>query len=598
MILQQYSVNQHPIQTLLTWVQSGEIAIPEIQRPFVWDATQVRNLMDSLFLGYPIGYLITWRNPNVKLKDGKLSAGKRILIDGQQRVTALMAALLGITVINKDYKKERITIAFHPVERKFEVCNPAIQKDKSWISDIATVFTPTYKILKAVEDYCKQNESANRDDIHESLETLKGIVNNPIGLIELNSDLDIETVTEIFIRINSAGTVLSQADFAMSKIAVNETYGGNTLRKAIDYFCHLAVAPEFYDQMMETDKEFTHTDYFKKMAWLRHENDDLYDPSYTDMLRVAFTSEFKRGRLQDLVALLSGRNFETREYEEKIAEASFTTLRKGILNFMNETYFKRLVMILRSAGFVDKSMISSQNAINFAYILYLTLREQNESAAMIESLVKKWFVLSILTSRYSGAAETQFDVDIRSIHDIGARKYIQNVINAELSDAFWNFGLPQQMITSVASSPSFNAFLAAQVKLQDKGFLSRDIMVHDLIIHKGDVHHIFPREYLKKFEIPKGRYNQIANYAITQSEINIAIGAKSPAQYFKELFKQCNGGPIKYGGITDMGELLENLKMNCIPEGIEEMEVNDYDHFLMKRRELMAQKIKTYFQSL
>ena len=598
MIIQRYSVNQHPIQTLLTWVQSGEIAIPEIQRPFVWDATQVRDLLDSLYLGYPIGYLIAWRNPNVKLKDGTTSAGKRILIDGQQRVTALMAALLGVQVINKDYRKGRITIAFHPLERRFEVSNPAIQKDKSWISDIATIFAPEFKILKAVEDYCKQNEAANRDDIHESLESLKGIVNNPIGLIELNSDLDIETVTEIFIRINSAGSVLSQADFAMSKIAVNETYGGNTLRKAIDYFCHLAVAPEFYSQLMGTDKEFTQTDYFQKMAWLQQENDNLYDPSYTDMLRVAFTSEFKRGRLQDLVALLSGRNFETREYEERIAEASFGALRTGILNFMNEMHFKRLVMILRSAGFVDSSMIRSQNAINFAYILYLTLRKQKIKPAVIESLVRKWFVLSILTSRYSASPESQFDLDIRNIHDLGATTYIHNVINAELSDAFWNFGLPQQMNTSVASSPSFNVFLAAQVKLQDKGFLSRDITVHDLIMHKGDVHHIFPREYLKKFGLQRGRYNQIANYAITQSEINIAIGAKSPSQYFKELFDQCNGGGLKYGGITDKAELLENLKMNCIPEGIEKMQVDDYDSFLTGRRELMAQKIKTYFQSL
>ena len=111
MSIQQYSVNQHPIQTLLTWIESGEIAIPEIQRPFVWDATKVRDLIDSLYEGYPIGYLIAWRNPTVKLKDGTSSEGKRVLIDGQQRVTALMAALLNERVINKDYKRVNITIA-------------------------------------------------------------------------------------------------------------------------------------------------------------------------------------------------------------------------------------------------------------------------------------------------------------------------------------------------------------------------------------------------------------------------------------------------------------------------------------------------------
>ena len=202
--------------------------------------------------------------------------------------------------------------------------------------------------------------------------------------------------------------------------------------------------------------------------------------------------------------------------------------------------------------------------------------------------MRKWFVLSVLTSRYSGSPESQFDFDIRQVHDLGAEVYIQNVINAELSDAFWEFGLPQQMNTSVASSPSFNVFLAAQVKMQDKGLLSKDITVHDLIVHKGDVHHIFPREYLKKFGFNRGRYNQISNYALTQSEINIAIGAKPPAQYFKEMLDQCNGSGLKYGGITSRKDLYANLKMNCIPKSIFDMDVDDYERFLEERRKLMA----------
>lgn len=142
MSTQRYSVTPHPIETLLTWVKSGEIAIPEIQRPFVWEASKVRNLLDSLYQGYPVGYLIAWRNPNVKLKDGTFSAGKRILIDGQQRVTALMAGLLGLEVLTKDYETVRIRIAFHPLEEKFEVANPAIKKDGAWIEDVAAVFAP------------------------------------------------------------------------------------------------------------------------------------------------------------------------------------------------------------------------------------------------------------------------------------------------------------------------------------------------------------------------------------------------------------------------------------------------------------------------
>jgi hypothetical protein len=268
MATQRYTVTPHPIETLLTWVRSGEIAIPEIQRPFVWEATKVRNLLDSLYRGYPVGYLIAWRNPTVKLKDGSPANGKRILIDGQQRVTALMAALLGQEVVTKNYEKTRIRIAFHPLAEKFEVSNPAIAKDASWITDLANVFAPGASLFSLVNDYRARNPEANQDAIFQVLERLRRITNNHVGIIELDSDLSIETVTEIFIRVNSAGAELSQADFAMSKIASNETYGGNLLRKAIDYFCHLAVAPDFHSRIRENDTGFAATDFFARMSWL------------------------------------------------------------------------------------------------------------------------------------------------------------------------------------------------------------------------------------------------------------------------------------------------------------------------------------------
>lgn len=511
MVLQKFSVNHHPIQTILTWILSNEIAVPEIQRPFVWESVKVRDLIDSLYNGYPIGYLIVWQNPNVKLKDGTSSRGKRILIDGQQRVIALMTAILGKEIIDSDYKKRRIIISFNPMLKKFEVLNYLIQKDKNWIPDISKVFSPEYKILDAIEEYCYYNANAKREDILESIDSLRSIINIPIGLIELNSDLDINEVTEIFIRINSSGVILNQADFAMSKIAVNEKYGGNILRKAIDYFCHLSKKPEFYNQLIELDKEFTESVYFKKMIWLKDENEDLYDPSYTDMLRVAFTTKFKRGKLQDLVALLSGRDFETRQYKEEIVEESFNKLSDGILEFINENNFKRFLMILKSAGFIEKSMIRSQNTINFGYILYLNLKDKNINQGIIESLIRKWLVLSILKGRYTASPETQFDVDIRRLNESDPIEYIHNIIETELPDSYWDLALPKQMETSVAYSPEFCVYMAAQVKMNDKGFLSRDIKVQDLISLKGDIHHIFPRNYLKKLGYEKDKYNQIAN---------------------------------------------------------------------------------------
>lgn len=599
MSTQRYSVTPHPIETLLAWVKSGEIAIPEIQRPFVWEATKVRNLLDSLYQGYPVGYLIAWRNPTVKLKDGTSSAGKRILIDGQQRVTALMAALLGKEVLTKNYETVRIRIAFHPKESRFEVTNPAIAKDAAWIPDVAALFTPSASIFQLVTDYCGKNPEVTQDAIFASIERLRKIINNHVGIIELADDLDIETVTEIFIRVNSAGSSLSQADFAMSKIAVNEDYGGNLLRKAIDYFCHLAVAPESLSLIEKGDQAFAKSDFLPQMRWLKDVNDDLYDPTYTDMLRVAFTSEFGRGKLQDLVALLSGRNFKTKQYEETIAEDSFGKLKHGILAFINKTHFDRITMIVRSAGFLTRNLIGGRNAVNFAYILYLRGRAENMHADDIERLVRRWYAMSVLRGRYSGNPETSFDFDIRQIETRGVSTYAESVIETEIPESFWTGMLPQLMDTSSARSPYFICFQAAQAKLGDKGFLSRDITVRDLLLNRSDMHHVYPKKHLKDtLQMSRGRYNQIANFVIAQSEINIGIGAKPPEIYFAELAEQVDGGAKKYGGIDDPQEMLDNLRMSCLPETMLEGEIPDYDDFLDQRRRLMALKIKTWFESL
>ncbi len=595
---QKYSVNQHLIETILAWVNSGEIAIPEIQRPFVWKASKVRDLMDSLYQGYPIGYLIAWRNPNVRLKDGSTAEGKKILIDGQQRVTALTAAILGRYVVNKKYKRVKIKIAFHPSEERFEVQNNAILKDSAWFPDISTIITDNVDVFDLVESYCAKNEGATRQFIHKKIEALRKITQKQIGLIELDSDLDIETVTEIFIRINSKGVVLSQADFVMSKIAANETYGGSNLRKTIDYFCHLAIAPDFYQHIVDNEPDFAQTDYFHKMAWLQRENDDLYDPNYNDMLRVALTTEFQRGRLADLVSLLSGRNFETRTFEEEIAQESFAKLKNGIMRFMNESSFKRFVMIIKSSGFITSKMNRSQNALNFAYALYLKLYKDGLNAADIETYVRRWFVMSVLTGRYSGSPESQIDLDIRNIAERGIAEQLAAVEEAELAGGFWNVGLVQSMATSSTNSPYLQLFWAAQVKTNAHGFLSRDITTKDLISHRGDIHHIFPRGYLRKSGLAPSRYNQIANYVYMQSEINIKVGNKTPAIYFEELKEQTSGGSLKYGGIDRYEMLLENLKENCIPVTVFDMDIQQYDEFLEQRRKLMAQKIREYYELL
>lgn len=594
--MQKYSVNSHAINVFLGWIEADEIAIPEIQRPFVWNSTKVRDLLDSLYKGYPVGYVVAWQNPSTRLKDGGSSHGKKIIIDGQQRIIALKASLRGETVVNDQYKNVNIKIAFHPLEERFEVQNPAILRNKKWIADISTVLNGNHY---DVEDaYLAQNPDEDIRQIRTALQKLMNIKNSHIGVIELAHDLDIEAVTDIFIRINSKGMVLSQADFAMSKISASVEYGGNVLRKAIDYFCKCSIYPDAYNLIADNDKEFADTDYYNNMGWLVRNESNLYNPDYSDLIRVAFTSQFDRGRLSDLVSLLSGRNFETRDYEETIAEYSFEQLKTGVNLYINETNFKRFLMIIESTGFVAPKMIKSKNAINFAYALYLKLKAQGVNPVLIERYVRKWFVYSVLTVRYSGSPESSFDYDIKRISESSFEEYLREKEEGELSDAFWNAALPQRLNTSSLAGPYFHVFIAAQIKANDKGFLSSDISVQSLVENRGDIHHIFSRDYLKKRGLEQSKYNQIANYVYIQSEINIKVGNKSPKEYFDLIKSQTIESENLISGISSEKELLENLRMHCIPAEVQDMEFEDYDNFLEIRRKLMAQKIKEYYWSL
>ena len=593
-----YSISQQPISSLLSWVRAGEVAIPEIQRPFVWKAAQVRDLLDSLYKGFPVGYLITWRNPNVRLKDGSVSQGKRILIDGQQRITALMTALLQESVLDQSYNRVRFQIAFNPHEKIFEVYNSAINKNPIWIKDISVLFTEGFSTFSFVREYCLLNPTADPDEVNIIISDLRNITNNQIGVIDLEPSLEIDIVTEIFVRVNSGGVKLGQADFAMSKIAVNETYGGHVLRKAIDYFCHMAVKPSFYDTITHNDPEFTHTDYFRKMSWLKNEISDLYDPDYTDMLRVTFASEFRRGRMESLVALLSGRNFETRTYEEEIMRDTFERLNKSVLDFMNESHFQRFIMIIKSTGHISSSMISARNALNFAYILYLTLRKEKVDNAIIERTVKRWFLMSVLTNRYSGSAETQIDLDIKRMEDMNRLDFIEGEINRQLPDSFWVITLPERLTTSNHKSPYFQSYLAAQVVMKDRGFLSQGIYVYDLLLNKSDLHHIFPRSLLKARGHSDKHYNQVANLVVIQSEINIGIGNTQPHLYFQAMLEQVSGGQRKHGNITSSSDLANNYHENCIPDNVEQYTLDDYETFLQIRRQLMASKIRMLFENI
>lgn len=386
----------------------------------------------------------------------------------------------------------------------------------------------------------------------------------------------------------------------MSKIASFDIEGlrGTNLRKFIDYFCHLSVSPEFYEKILTNDQDFQVLPYMNSISWLKDSKEDLYDPSYSDMIRVAFTTEFNRGKIQDLVSLLSGRNFETREFEQSIAEETFNRLEKSIYRFSNQTNFERFLMIIKSAGFITSGFITSQNALNSAYIVYLKLRDQGYPDPIIEGYVRKWFVLAYLTSRYSGSPESQFDEDIRNISKTDFGEFLKANEESFLSESFWNSLLIQELNKSTMNNPFINTFFASQVKYKDLGFLSSDITVEALLTHRGDVHHIFPKSYLKKEENSKGYYNQVANYAFMQSEINIRIGDDSPRIYFEKILKDIESGTNKLTNLKSREELEENLKMHCIPLDIINWDVENYEEFLKQRKTLMGEKMQKYYKSL
>lgn len=593
-----YKVTQSAVTQLLEDVRREQIAIPELQRPFVWDSVKVRDLMDSLYKGYPVGYLITWQSVGAHLKGGQVAAHQQILIDGQQRITALRAAVAGMPVINKRYKQVRIKIAFNPVTEEFATVTPVIAKNPEWISDISDLFnsTSTYGFVKS---YFEMNTVEDPAIVEGNIARLEAIKNAQIGIISLNDDLDVETVAEIFIRINSKGVPLSSADFAMSKIA---TYGdrGRNLRKLIDYFCHLAIAPHAYADIAQNDSEFANSPYLQKIAWLQNESEDLYDPGYNDIIRVAGLVGFSRGKASSIVSALSGRDPETRKVDESRIPVAYDRLETALLEIVKKYHFENFLMIIKSAGFIAPSMIGSKNALNFAYALYLRLRADSEIAeGERKRIVRRWFVMSMLTGRHSGSFESTWEQDMRRIASVGAAEYLQQIEESELTDGFWDVALPGALETTSTASPFFQSFLAAQVASHARGFLSRSITVAAMHQHSGDIHHIVPKAYLQENGFAdRGDYNQVGNFALTETSINISIGKRPPTEYMADVTGQIDNGNLVLGEIVDSQDLAANLAENAIPANIGSVTVADYPDFLRARRQLMASTIRKHFEQL
>lgn len=608
--MEKYSINNEKVNILLGWVQSGIVAIPEIQRPFVWKKSQVRDLIDSLYNGYPVGYIITWQNPSVRLKDGTSSHGKQILIDGQQRITALRAAIKGLPVINDKYKEEKIAISFNPYTEEFKVQDSSTRRGSEWIADISEVMGDDFSSRRFIAEYDDKNNieidgekkkrfnDADLDLVDRNLTNLRQIRNKEIGNIVLSSELPIDIVNDIFIRINQKGTKLSSADFVMSKIAVYERdkgdeYGMN-LRKFLDYFCNLAVEPMQYKEIEKNDTKFVSTKYYQHIAWLKNETSDLYDPDYSDILQTVLSLQFDRSNLGDLVLLLSGRDFVQRIDFKEIVDDSFAKLEDGIFKYTREYNFKHFIEdILKSSGYSDKSILTAKSVINYIYGIYLRLRDINDISALTLSKLRRLFVISLLKSRLTGSS-LAFSEDFKRIKQPGDLIRIVDTLEMqELTDIYWTSTLSDEFDKTNTSNQFWNVFVAAQRKLNYHGFLTPQLKVGDMTT--PNIHHIFPKSYLIAHNKDKDEYNKIANFVYLRDDINKKLDDDAPRVYFEKIMK-FDG--VFNNEISDRDTLVQNLKENAVPLEVIQYDVSNYADFLEKRRVEMTKLIKDYYYSL
>lgn len=585
-----YTVNNIKIENLLSWIDEGRIGLPEMQRPFVWTPLKVSNLIDSLYKGYPIGYIITWQNPAANLKNGGQSGNKQIIIDGQQRLTALRAALSGEKIVTKKYQTSRIKIAFNPSTESFATLNSAIEKDPLWIDDISIFFKPGYNGWTYVNE---NNERLGMDpnDLGNAIHKLQAISEREIGNIELSSKLTISSVTNIFNRINATGVSLSSADLVMSRLSADEKYGGNILRKQIEYFVQLMSDPTLLKNIEKLDSGFSSSKYFSQIKWIVNEVAPIYQPNYSDILHVLMAVAFGRGKLSDLISLISGRDFATRSNNEDNMKQNYEKLFEASALVLNKSNFQRYLMILRDMGMRNsgKLGLTGHGALNFGYILFLYLNYKLKISLPTEdrnSLLKKWIVMASLTGRYSGSSETIVERDLKLImQNDDPIQTIQTIRQQTLSDLFWKNELPNRFDRQSTQASSWRIFQMCQIYFKDIAWLSKDTSAETVMEEQGNIHHIFPRAYLRKHKLPDSEINSIANYVWITQPKNLEISDLAPREYLHD------NEITKY-----MSQ--KNDEQNAIPTELRNYDYHDYQTFLHQRRGLMSQMLKQYYEDL
>ena len=571
----------YDLNSLVKYIELGEIGLPDIQRPFVWKNAKVRDLFDSMYRGYPVGYLLLWRNGLTDDRsigtDAKQKPPRLVIVDGQQRLTSLYAVVKGVPVVRNNYDSEQIRIAFNPMEERFEVHDAAIQRDKSFIPDISRIWSGGTNIFKVVKEYLEELQTArevNEDEIEgvqNAITKLQALLTFPFTALELAADISEEDVSDVFVRINSKGTPLNQADFILTLMSVFWDQG----RADLERFCREARKP--------TKKTASPFNYF-------------IEPGPDQMLRVGVGVAFKRARLQYVYSILRGKDLETEQFSENCRIEQFEKLKDAQERSLNIQHWHDFLGCIRMAGFRSGKMISSQNNLLFSYMLYLIGRtEVGVEAFTLRKAIAQWFFMSAVTGRFTGSPESTMEFDLARLRDVaGPDQFIsrlQHVCDLTLTTDFWGVTLPNDLATSSPRSPSLFAYNAALVLL-DARILFSNAKVAQLLdpaIHASrsviERHHLFPKGYLAKLKISETREtNQIANYAYVEWADNMTIADQAPSDYLPQLKERFSES-----------ELAAMYQSHALPTNWEQME---YRVFLEKRRELMAQIICEGYKKL
>lgn len=572
----------YDLGTLVKFIGLGEIGLPDIQRPFVWKNAKVRDLFDSMYKGYPVGYLLLWQNNITEDArpigtDEKQKVARLVIVDGQQRLTSLFAVVKNAQVLRKNFESEHIQIAFNPLEEIFEVADAAICRDKSYLPDISVLWNDETDLFEVVEEYLaglresRDVTESETKQVRKALSRLQGLMSFPFTALELAPDIDDEAVSDVFVRINSKGTPLNQADFILTLMSVFWDEG----RTELESFSRNSRVPS-----KERTSPFNH----------------FIEPSPDQLLRVSVGVAFKRARLRYVYSILRGKDLETEKFSAEQRIKQFEILKNAQERTLNLTYWHDFMSCIRSAGFRSGRMISSQNNLLFSYMLYLIGRTEYKAPEYeLRKTITRWFFMSSITGRFTGSPETAMEFDLARFREIDtAEEFLQilnQVCDTTLTEDFWKVRLPIDMATSSSRSPSLFAYHAALVLLNGNALFSNqrisDLLDPSIKSNRSLVerHHLFPRGYLSTLGITSTRdTNQIANYAFVEWGDNVEIGDNPPSVYLpqiKERFTQ--------------GELDQMYHYHALPEQWENME---YREFLEKRRELIAQVIAEGYKTL